>query len=269
MLWPASKTPRLYLKLKANGIFAQGGDFGDFISLKENYLTELDELANFDVSLTKDSFFQGYGGEIGIEVKNYQVGIGVDYLVKTFSVDYQYRAINSDLEEKYIWECNFSVLPIHLFIRYKILRSKFLNASFTLGEGVYIIKYKEEAEVTFNNHPTLTYNNSYIKANKANLGFHFGVTLDFNISKNIALSVDAAYRLVKFDEIEGEDFYQDDTQEIQTENDLYYKTNESTGDAKFGIGKYNPPRNNWDESQATFNLNGFSLNIGLKITFGS
>lgn len=268
-LWADSKKPRFYIKLTGNGSFSSAGDFGDFIDRKEAFFADFAADSRYTIALTKQSFFRGFGGEIGIEVKKHAVGISAGFMAKKFTVDYHYAANNSNYESSYLWEYEFSAVPIFLFIHYKVVDSRFIKAFLTLGEGVYLATYKDNREATYEN-AQLTFINSGIKARKAHLGFHAGISVDFNISRNLALSLDAGYRLSKFENIKTTGFYEDDNQDVPLEGVLHYKyynVEGETGDTEFGIDASDPPRNKWEDLPAVLNLNGVSITLGLKITF--
>ena len=178
--------------------------------------------------------FRGYGGEIGLEMKRHSVGIGTGYIERYLDAGYRY---------------SFSAIPIFLFIRYKLINGSFLKASVTLGEGVYLAAYQEKIADTV-----------LLKSKKNSLGFHGGVSLDFNIFKFLALSVDGGYQFVSFKEMVGKDYRYVG---VPLEGNLYYQANESTGQYSFFI---NQPKKTVPESRpAVFNLNGFIISAGLKI----
>jgi len=268
-LFADEKKPRFYIKLTGNGSFSSAGDFGDFITRKEAFFADFATDSRYTVTLTKQPFFRGFGGEMGIEVKKHAVGISAGYMAKKFTVDYHYAADNSNYESTYLWEYEFSAVPIFLFIHYKVVDSRFIKAFLTLGEGVYLATYRDNRAATFEN-AQLTFINSGIRARKAQLGFHAGISVDFNISRNLALSLDAGYRLSKFENMNATGSYEDDNQDVPLEGVLHYKyfnVEGETGDTEFGIDASNPPRNKWEDLPAVLNLNGFSVSMGLKIIF--
>lgn len=265
-LWAESKTPRLYIKIQGNGSLSSAGDFGRFLDQKETYYTAFETDPRYTVSLSKQPFFRGFGGEIGIEIKKHAVGISAGYISKKFSIDYRFKADTYEYESAFLWDFEFSAVPIFVFFHYKLIDSRFFNAFFTLGEGVYLATYKDTRAATFEN-ADLTFINSGIKAKQARLGFHAGISLDFNITRNLAIFVDAGYRLVKFKEIKAESFYEDDDQEAGGEGILYYSFSEKTGDSEFRLDAADPPRLNWLDLPSVLNINGFSLTVGVKVLF--
>jgi opacity protein-like surface antigen len=260
-----SKKPRFYIKLKGNASFSSGGNFGDFLDRNDLYFNELNNNADTVVSTTKRPFFQGFGGEIGVEVKKHAVGISIGYISRNLDIDYHYESNSSDYEENYVRKHKFSAIPIFLFIHYKLVDRRFIKAFLTIGEGVYLSTYREDLTMTFEN-ADLTFANSYVKSKKNNLGFHVGASIDFNITRNLALFIDAGYRLVNFKEMKADDFYEDDNGPVLIEEqDFYYGTNRNTGRARFTAGEAGGML--WDEQLAELKLTGFNVNAGLKIIF--
>jgi hypothetical protein len=265
-LWAESKTPRLFIKMEGYGSLSSAGDFGRFIDQKETYYSTFEGDPRYTISLSKQPFFRGFGGEIGIEVKKHAIGFSAGYISKKFSIDYRFEADTSDYESAFLWDFEFSAVPIFVFFHYKLIDSRFFNAFFTLGEGVYLVTYKDTRAMTFEN-ADLKFIDSEIKARQARLGFHAGISLDFNITRNLAIFIDAGYRIAKFKEIEANSYYKDDQQEAVGEGILFYSVSEKTGDAEFRIDAADPPRTNWMDISSILDLNGVSLAAGLKIIF--
>ena len=267
LVYSEYQNPRLYIKFNGIGSIAAGGDFGNFIDRNETYFTGLNSNAAYNISFTSPSFFRGFSGEIGIDAAKYAVGISMGYLEKKFHIDYSFVNGTTGYEDHYTREHTFSALPIFLFIHYKIINTRALTTYFTLGEGVYLARYRDKRSETFQNY-SLTYTNSLVESKKNRLGFHVGVTIDLNIAKFLALSLEGAYRLTSFKEMIAKSYYEDDNQQVTAEGDFYYWINNRTGQGRFDVG---PPDDKvfWDGLPAQLNLNGFSFSVGLKITFGS
>jgi hypothetical protein len=262
--------PRLYIKLKGMGNLANGGDFGDFVDRNGVYFNNLNNSSDdYDITVTMPpAYFLGFGGEIGLETERYAVGISAGYIEKKFQLDYHFENESTGFEDEYVHEYKFSAIPIYLMIHYKIIDTSFFTASFTIGQGVYLGRYRDDRAQTFKNHEDgKTFVNSYVESNQARLGFHLGTTIDIKITRNLGLFVEAAYRLVKFAEMEARDYYEDDKVANENEGEFYYRTNRRTGEAEFAIGISD--RFFWDSTPAELNLNGFSFSVGIKIIFGS
>lgn len=260
--------PRFYIKFKGIGSLSGGGDFGDFVDRNETYFTDLNNISDsHTISVTSPSYFRGYGGEIGFDANKFAVGISVGYIEKTFHIDYHNESETSDFVDNYTRDHTFSAIPIFLFVHYKIIDTRFLTTFLTIGEGVYVARYRDERAQTYENY-SLTFANSYIESKKNSLGFHIGATIDLNISANLALSIEAAYRLTGFKEMIAESYFEDDDQQLEDEGDFYYWINNRTDQARFEVGDPGD-RLFWDGLPTELNLNGFSLSVGIKITFGS
>jgi len=260
--------PRFYIKFKGIGSLSGGGDFGDFADRNETYFTALNNTSDsYTISVTRPSYFRGYGGEIGIDTKRFAVGISAGYIEKNFHIDYHYASDTSAFVDDYTIDYTFSAIPIFLFVHYKLIDTRFLTTYLTIGEGVYLARYRDDRTETYENY-SLTFANSYIESKKNSLGFHIGATIDLNISSNLALSIEAAYRLTTFKEMIAESYYEDDNQQVEAEGDFYYWINNRTYQGRFEVGDPGD-RAFWDGLPTELNLNGFSLSIGIKITFGS
>ncbi|UCH94538.1 MAG: hypothetical protein JSV88_30320, partial [Candidatus Aminicenantes bacterium] len=231
-----SQRPRFYIKFKGIGSLAAGGDFGDFADRNETYFTGLNNTSDsYNISVTRAPYFRGYSGEIGFDTDKFAVGISMGYIEKNFHIDYHYESQDPDFQDNYTRDHTFSAVPIFLFIHYKIIDTPVLTTYLTIGEGVYLAKYRDELVQTFENY-SLTFTNISFESRKNRLGLHIGTTIDLNISRNLALSVDAAYRLASFKEMIAETYYEDDEQQVEDEGDLYYWINNRTGQARFEIG---------------------------------
>ena len=260
--------PRFYIKFNGIGSLSGGGDFGDFVDRNETYFTGLSSASDsYTISFTSPPYFRGYGGEIGIDTNKFAVGISAGYIEKTFHTDYHYASDTSTFVDNYTRDHTFSAIPIFLFVHYKLIDTRFLTTYLTIGEGVYLARYRDDRTETYENY-SFTFSNSYIEGKKNSLGFHIGATIDLNISANLALSIEAAYRLTTFKEITAKSYYEDDEQQVEVEGDFYYWINNRTDQSRFEIGDPGD-RVFWDGLPAKLNLNGFSLSVGIKITFGS
>lgn len=258
--------PRFYIKVKGIGSLSGGGNFGDFVDLNETYFTGLNNSSDsYRISITNPAYFRGYGGEIGFDANKFAVGISAGYIEKTFHIDYHYDA---DAIENYTRDHIFSAIPIFLFVHYKIIDTRFLTTFLTIGEGVYVARYRDHLEKTVEEAKVIS-TTSNIKSRKNSLGFHIGATIDLNISANLALSIEAGYRLTSFKEMIANSIEEVDGAVTEEEGDFYYWFNRRTEQAQLRIGP--PPEDRlFIEGEPTeLNLNGFSLSVGIKITFGS
>jgi hypothetical protein len=257
--------PRFYIKFKGIGSLSGGGNFGDFVDLNEPYFANLNNTSDsHTISTTTPPYFRGYGGEIGFDANKFAVGISAGYIEKIFHIEYHHEA---DAIENYTRDHTFSAIPIFLFVHYKIIDTRFLTTSLTIGEGVYLARYRDHLATTVET-TQIVNTTSNLESKKNSLGFHIGATIDLNISANLALSIAAGYRLTNFKEMIAESIEEVGGTVTEGEGDFYYWFNERTEQAQFRIG---PPEDKlfWEGEPAVLNLNGFSLSVGIKITFGS
>ncbi len=225
--------PQLFFRFNGNAAFTSAGDFGNFIDIN-------------DPDKTTRSYFQGLGGEIGLETKKHAVGISVGYLERYLDTG---AIPGTGSMSTTFTRHSFSAVPIFVFFRYKLVGGSFFKASLTLGEGVYLARYREKTGETV-----------LLKSKKNSLGFHGGVTIDLHVFKFLAIFADAGYRLASFKEMAGEDFRYTGT---PLKGDLYYQANESTGEYRFFIKR--PNQNIPGSRPAALKLNGFFLCAGMKI----
>ncbi len=262
--------PRLYFKVQGIGCNATGGFFKDFTDLNETYFNGLqEENSRYVIATDVPQNFIGYGAEIGLETERYSVGLSVEYIEKTFHLDYYYSE-DDGYVNSYARDHTFSAVPIFFLLHYKVVETSFLTLNLTIGEGVYLGRYKDERFQEYENYDVSSVH-SIIESNKASLGFQAGITIDLKLNRNLALSVAASYRSVHFRELDGSSLYegvddQGNTTISEAEGALNYWTNKRTGEIRFGLD--DPPGSFWESIPAEFDLNGFYLSVGLKLTFG-
>lgn len=258
----STKRARFYLKVKGIQSFSKGGDFDAMMMQNELYYTDLEERLGsyYDIVLESKSNFQGFGGEIGIEVQKYALGFSIGSIKREFSEAFHYQGPNK--QEDFLKEYSFSALPIFVYLHYKIIDKPFIKSFFTLGQGVYIIKYEDVKTRDLTGYST-NFSGSGVKIHGTQLGFYVGATIDLNVTRNIALSFDAGYRFVGFDELEGEEYFKTDTRDELYEGEIYYSVNKENDLAYVHVGENTGE--NWESLPFKLNLNGFVLTAGVKI----
>lgn len=262
-----AQKPRFYIKLNGLGSWSTGGDFGDMIQQNELFFATMDETStNVELQTKTDPFFRGYGGEIGFETTRFAVGFSAGYVQKNFNVT-SHETGSMGAVTDYTRDFRLAAVPLLVMVHYKVLDSSFLRAYLTLGEGVYLGKYRDNFAQTYQ-HQELTFANKVVEGKRNSLGFLAGLTIDMNVSQNLGLFFEATYRLVQFKECKATDFYEDNTRQLTREGDLYYWHNPVTGETRFAVGAPNASQLPWEGLPAVLNLNGFSLRAGLKIIFG-
>jgi len=259
--------PHFYVKFKAIGSMTKAGDFGDFIDRNEIYFPEYGSThSEYDIAVTTPKYFVGYGGEIGFETERFGVGFAAEYIERNFHTDYQFINAAGGEQIDYTRDQSFRSVPIFLFVHYRLIDTSLLNIYLTLGEGVYLARYQDDYRQTVTT-TTSASATSLTTSNMNHLGFHVGTTIDFKISRFLSLSMEAAYRRIHFKEPEADNILTDADGITETTGDLYYWTNEGSGESRFVIGEPDQSKFNWKGLPAVFDLDGFSFSVGLKITF--
>ncbi len=259
--------PRFYIKFNGMGSVTTGGDYGLMVKANELFFPDLDASSTTTSIQTKtDRFFRGYGGEIGFETPRFAVGVSAGYLEKNFAVT-AHETWDLGAVSDYTRNFQFSALPLFVMIHYKVIDTSFLSAFVTVGEGVYLAKYRDEFAQTLQNQ-TLTFANKVVEGKRNSLGFQIGTTVDLKFTRNLAIFLEATYRLVQFKELKATDYYEDDERVITKEGNLYYWLNSITGETRFAVGAPTVSQLPWEGLPAVLNLNGFSFSAGIKIIFG-
>jgi len=268
-LFPASKysKPRLFIKFRGNINFLDGGDFNDMIDEDRVYFDGLiNSGKDYVITTETNSFFTGYGVEIGLEAGKYAVGIEIGFLVREYLIDFSLSEQQWNYRADYIWDQKFNAIPIIVNHYFKIINSKFITSFVTIGGGIYLSKIAYSRNDTYLNE-TISFANTNLEARRNFLGLHLGVTMEFNFTSNVVLFIDAMYRYVGFKNYSATLNYENDNLSIEVEGDLFYLINKNSGKGKFWVGNYDEEV--WDEYPVSLNMNGFSLAAGIKIIFGS
>ncbi len=263
------KRARLYIKVYGGGLMSNGGDFGHFIDQANAHYTDLDTRdPRYDITLTETSYFSDFGGEIGLEVGKHAVGLSAGYMAKDFTIDSQYQAQHLPIQETYQRKYTFSAIPIFLFIHYRVIDHSLIRAYFSLGTGVYVGRLEDNQAKTLIKGPNQSFVTQIIKGNRSALAGHVGVSIDVKIFKHLALTIDAGYRLAKFEEIKGELLVENSDGSTLTEGTLYYGYDDENVRIQPGFEVIDPEAEEPVETEslpAVLNLNGFSLKVGIKI----
>lgn len=268
-LHSASKhsNPRFFIKLRGGLNFLDGGVFSDMIDEDRVYFDSLiNSEKDYVITTDADSFFTGYGAEIGLEAGIYAVGIEIGNLTREYFIDYTYRDPEVDYQAAYLWDQKFSAVPIFVNHYFKIINGKFITSFLILGGGVYLSKVALARYETFVNAP-VTFVNTIVEGKRNFLGLNLALTIEFNFTSNVALFIDAKYRYVGFKNYSGTLYFENDNTTSELEGDLLYLINKDSGKGKFWVGDYDEEV--WEEHTVYLNMKGFCLAAGLKIIFGS
>ncbi len=259
--------PRLYIKGLAGMQNAKTGDFDDFYTQNSLFYSEFEKAnTGYTISFTRPrKDFRGLGGEIGLETDRFAVGISADFIEKEYNLLLDYNDATTGYSEKRTWNYSLKAVPIFVMFHYKLINSGILTISLSVGEGVYLIRYRDIRNQTFEN-ADLTFSNGIVTSKKYQLGFHGGTSIELKVMPNFSLCIDAAYRFVKLENMNATSYFEDDLGIITKKNQLYYSVNPDTGEARFSSSKYGLP---WDSRLAKMRLDGLTLSAGIKIIFGS
>jgi hypothetical protein len=254
-----------YVKLKGSAAFAKAGDFGTMIDGNEIVYPQQD---TYNAVITKDPYFQGFGGEIGLEVDRYSVGIEIGYLAKKFDTSLNNTGQgNSSMGNTLERTGTLSVMPILVNVNYSLINHPVFKIKTNLGFGWYLAKYKETSIETFDNGPYARSDGTL--ETKTNFpGIRAGLTLQINVMKKISLFVEGMYRVTSFKDFTGDVRYEDDYHLFDEyyEGKMYYYINDETGEGRFAVAD-ELSADEWTGEKAKSALTGFSVNVGIKITF--
>jgi opacity protein-like surface antigen len=166
-------------------------------------------------------------------------------------------------------------MPIKLSVYYALHPRKSRNIFFTAGIGYYEGRIKEyfKYEVTT---PSGGYGWStryWETDRKFSLGFHYGVGMEYILTKNLTLVIEACGRYVRINDFKARARYESsDSSYIETAGSLYYFTMFDMGIgaryADLEVWEKPPELSIWDMDdvrKAALNLSGVSLRIGIRI----
>lgn len=248
----------LYLKITGGANFLNGGDFKELIKNNEIYYTSRNnESTQTNIYTSKHPFFPGFSGEIGYHFGKIAVGIETGYIERNFTVHMEPAETYSG---SYIQ--TFSSIPVLLNFHYKTIDSSSVNAYITGGLGIYLGKFISKYNLEYLDYP-YNYINFHLKSTGNSPGFHVGATLEYTISKHLALVLETRYRFVNFKNMSGKASTESSGYglEYTDEGDLYYIVRKSDRGGMFYVGTdYNTSL--FDIKEAELNLNGLALTIG-------
>jgi hypothetical protein len=235
------KTIRPYVRFGVGIGLLDGGDFNKMISRNE---TRVDEIGH-RVTEKKQLFFVSYLGEIGICVKRFSLGLGVEEINRRYTLTNYFRN-NGD------WDRIFSAVAFSLNIKYVLWDLNWMTIAVSGGPSIYLGQYREEY---INSNGELEGDEN---SKQTSFGFHLGSILQFRLNNHFYLNLDTRFRMVNFNAMEG---YTKWHREI--DGKLAYA--ESSG--FFGIVKDHELLENVDLRQAKLNFNGLSISLGLQFIF--
>ncbi|MEW6455693.1 MAG: hypothetical protein AB1410_03130 [Acidobacteriota bacterium] len=284
-------TPKFSIKLFGGmGYILKGGDLKEWFRSETEYFNWLNGQPNYKAQ--SDYQFTHTTPEINLEasinlIPRFSLGIGIGYLAKSWkqssSVTYDYKdTLGTDTLNHSI-EIKSNIIPLTLTGNFLIPVRNILDINVMAGAGYYIstFKFADEGSHSWPNSPgrqDYKYtSSSTLEAKSGKLGFHFGGGTEIKLFSNISLTIDALYRLVKFDEIKGETKWKESI--IWTDHSEQYSG--TTKDQALWYGTYrlngniyhraifNETEPSWLENVRPFEFKLDSLiwRIGIKVGF--
>lgn len=166
-------------------------------------------------------------------------------------------------------------MPIKLSVYYALHPRKSRNIFFTAGIGYYEGRMKEylKYEVTTPSGGYSWITRYWETDRKYSLGFHGGVGMEYILTKNLTLTIEACGRYVRINDFKGRLQYEtSDSVYIEEAGSLYYFTRYDLGiDARYAdleVWETPPDITAWDLDdlrKAALDLSGVLLKIGIRI----
>ena len=180
------KNVRLYVRFGGGIGLLDGGDFNKMITKYEENLDEID----YKVTEKKYPFFVSYLGEIGICMKRFSMGLGVEEIKRRYTLTNYY-------ELSRVWHRIFSSHAISLNIKYALWNLNWLTIAVSGGPSIYLGQYREEY-INSSHDEKLE---GDISSKQTAIGFHLGSILQFRLNKHFYLNMDTRFRMVNFNAI--------------------------------------------------------------------
>lgn len=254
-----------------------GGDINDFFTdfnLRMNNTAGLIVGAGVDGKINKLNIGPDFEGEFIIELpKNFAVGIGIGYMVRTRDDTTEISLY--DVSESIGIETRFTAVPITLNGYFNLPLGTKTKVYFKAGVGYYLGKstyfVRQEARILG---LTPVWQEDEGDASSNAFGFQGGMGIEFMLSKSVALFFEMAGRYANLKSWEGQNRYND-----------YLGASESESVDWFYAEEYDGPTRKWyrtvqiiDEEpsgedirnvrKAEISYSGMVLRLGIKITFG-
>lgn len=271
----AQNSPQKFsLKLAGGYGNTTGGDVEEMTDGVNDVLADLASLAGFTVTDELENVKWGseFEGEFVFNINSkFGVSLGVEHIRRT--TDSMARAeLGAIARLSLEWEPEYTVLPIKLSGYYHIPFGANMNGYVKAGVGYYFakIKYKIRNEeellgITY-------YEQQDGEAKDNGIGFHGGLGFEFGMTTSLAFFAEGSGRYVNLKDWDVENTHSSPAgtytetgkfwyaEEYNQETDKYYETiqlyEQMPDDPSF--------RN---VRKAAFSLSGFTLRLGIKISF--
>ena len=167
----------------------------------------------------------------------------------------------------------FSAVPIKLGVFYSLLQGRKFNLFLNAGVGYYLAKWEESEDYTGESQGDSFWGKYETKMHAGGIGFHGGLSLEYRLSRNMALVVEGLGRYARFGGFEGEYTEKNSGGADVTEKGklYYYEWSDNNKDYPWielldrdpsQIIFSSPIKNARD---AVIDFSGFSLRAGIKI----
>ena len=267
----------LTLKLGGGAGSWNGSDINNFFrdfNMRMNNTAGLVVGADVVGQIEELNYGPDFEGEFIIELpKNFAVGIGIGYMVRTGDDTTEISLY--DVSESIGIETQFTVVPITLNGYFNLPLGTKTKAYVKAGVGYYIgkSKYFVRQEARISGLPPVWWEDEGDASSNA-FGFQGGVGIEFNLSESVALFFETTGRYANLKNWEGQNRYND-----------YLGVSESQSVDWYFAEEYDDTTRQWyrtveiiEEEQsgdyyrnvrkAEISYSGVGLRLGIKITFG-
>ncbi len=252
---------QFYLKASSSSSFSKAGDFAKLIESNDIFYTEKN---GYNADLSKSLVFQGFGGEVGIEIDRYSVGLEIGYQTKTYETSIKTIATNSDYS--LMRDSTLGVLPVFINIHYTFIDNPVFKIKTVFGFGMYYANYKETIKER-DDSSLSAQRDGQLNARTNFPGAKFGLALQINIMKNFAFTAEGIYQIASFRDFSGQIRYKDDYHLFDEfyEGSLIYYVHKDTDQGQFAVeGDLDEQ---WAGENMKSDMTGFALNFGIKFSF--
>ncbi|MFQ6083187.1 MAG: outer membrane beta-barrel protein [Candidatus Aminicenantia bacterium] len=273
---------RFSLKLTGGLAYVSVGDINRSIDSFNNGLKEAVRYSNDSLNGEIEELNYGFDweAELRIDISD-KVGIGFAtgyiHLKNESSLTYTIRGWDRNEINIYSFEPKVTAVPLKLRVYYTLPvtpKSKlFLNG----GIGYYFAKCSQGEKRKWRSVITDRWwnENKYWEVNSGNFGFHGGIGIEYNLTKNLALMIEGEGRYAKIKKLKGKGKWIWEPKEVN--GTLYYYTwfdwrigewgEWYDGLAVFESVEAGNRRLVWERvlREAILDLSGFSLRVGIKI----
>jgi len=200
-----------------------------------------------------------FGAEFSLEIApNVSVGLGVGYLKvsKSSHLDFTYGSVTATQS----WAPQITAIPITLTFYYDLPVGPTVKVTLHGGLGYYLAKYKDTQHIDY-----FGVFNPTADTSANGLGFHGGIGLEFQLTAQFGLLLEARGRYAAFGNVTGTNTWSGGS----TTGKLYFYEFEETGYGWFpAVGIWDTtPSGAWIRNvrEAKIDFNGFSLRLGFVV----